>query len=98
MSKSEQRTATRKPSGHLRKRVAFSHGATWRELYSPALLRVLSTQRLLSGISAGWTGGSGRPSLGVAGKKALARFVDPPKRGRPSFETLADRGQMKLFI
>lgn len=61
-----------------------------------AVTQILRRQRLLSGMPGVFSRGLGRRSLGVAQARELARFKNPPKRGRPSFAALADRGQLKF--
>jgi hypothetical protein len=63
-----------------------------------ALDKILRTQRLLSNLPARWTGGFGRPSTGKAREAELERFTNPPKIGRPTKESYAERGQLTFDL
>jgi len=61
--------------------------------------KVLRVQRLLSGLPGRWSAGLGRPSLGVARRAALERFLHgPAKVGRPASAVVRDRHQLKFPI
>jgi hypothetical protein len=63
-----------------------------------AVEKILRVQRLLSGMPARWTAGRGRKGSGVARREALARFVNPPRRGRPGRAFYAERNQLCLGL
>ncbi len=85
-------------AAYIFRRRSVSLVAVFRATYSPALRRILSGQRLLSGMSAEFTGGFGRPGRGVGGALALERFVNPPKVGRPKKSVVMDRYQLKFNL